>query len=323
MRPAPKQNRGRPAAGSLDVIVAGMAVVDIIGRPMDIRRMPDPGSLSVIESVTLTSGGNVANVGIDLAKLGFRVGAIARIGTDDLGEFLRTKFREHAIDIRGVVADRRKQTPATMVAVARNGERTFLHTRGCLENFAVADVVKHLGFIRRAKIFAFGYLGLLPEMEPHMPRLFQTIKERTGVLISLDSGGNPSRRPGLLRRILRHVDYFIPSYDEAVALTGETTPSRIVRTLLSAGARGVVGVKLGRRGCYIASGGEEKVIPPVRVRNAVDATGAGDAFIAGFLGATLAGSDPFDAAATGNAVAAGCVTAVGASTNIGTLRSYR
>jgi sugar/nucleoside kinase (ribokinase family) len=310
-------------SGPVDVIVAGMAVVDVIGRPVNLRKMPKPGSLSVIESVTLTSGGNVANVGIDLAKLGFRVGAIARVGTDELGAFVVGKLRDHGIDPQGVVADRRKQTPATIVVVSRNGERTFLHTRGCIERFSANDVLRHLSLITRARIFAFGYLGLLPEMEHQMPSLFQTIKKRTKALISLDTGGNPSYRPALLRRMLPFVDFFIPSYDEAVILTREKTPGRIVRSLRSSGASGVVGVKLGSKGCYISSNGREMLIPPVRVRKVVDATGAGDAFIAGFLGGTLAGKDPFAAAAIGNRVAADCVSAVGASTRIRALRSLQ
>jgi sugar/nucleoside kinase (ribokinase family) len=54
----------------------------------------------------------------------------------------------------------------------------------------------------------------------------------------------------------------------------------------------------------------------------VDSTGAGDAFVSGFLAGTLRGFDPFAAAKIGNAVAASCVTAVGASTAIGPLETY-
>ncbi|MDH3252364.1 MAG: carbohydrate kinase family protein [Ignavibacteria bacterium] len=308
--------------GPLDVVVGGLAVVDVIGRPVDIEKMPHAGSLSVIDSVTLTTGGNVANVGIDLAKLGFRVGAITRIGDDAFGEFVRERLARHGIDCTGVIIDRRKQTSATIVAVSDGGERTFLHTRGCLEHFRVRDVLAHHSVIRRAGIFAFGYLGLLPEAEPEFARLFRAIKRKSRARILLDTGGNPPRDAGSLREFLPYVDYFMPSLDEAVSLTGCDTPEDIARYFFSAGAPHVVGVKLGARGCYIACDGRAEYIPPVKVRTIVDATGAGDAFVAGFLAATVAGRNPFRAAAIGNAVAAGCVTAVGASTEVRPLRHY-
>jgi sugar/nucleoside kinase (ribokinase family) len=317
-----KKRAGPGRTAALDVVVAGLAVVDVIGRPVNLERMPHAGSLSVIDSVTLTTGGNVANVGIDLAKLGFRVGAITRVGDDTLGEFVRDRLRLHEIDCAGLTVDKRKQTSATIVAVSEEGERTFLHTRGCLEHFRVRDVLAQRSMIRRGKIFAFGYLGLLPEMEPDLGRLFRSIRRDTDARILLDTGGNPTRDTGSLREVLPHVDYFVPSLDEAIALTGCDTPEEIVRYFFFAGAPHVVGVKLGARGCYVACGGKAAYVPPVKVRRIVDATGAGDAFVAGFLGATLAGRDPFSAAAIGNAVAARCVTAVGASTAIQPLGQY-
>ena len=305
-----------------DVVVAGLAVVDVIGRPLNFGKLPRPGGLELLDSVTLTTGGNVSNCGIDLAKLGFRVAAITRVGNDDFGEFIRNQYEHYGIESSGVIVDARKQTSATIVCVGRDGERTFLHTRGCLQSFRARDVLNSLALVRKAAIFAFGYLGLLPETEREFERLFRSIKEQTTAKILLDTGGTPKRQPALLRSFLPFVDYFIPSYEEAVALTGCTTPEEIVKYLFDAGAPNVVGVKLGSKGCYISHLGFAAYIPPIRVRNVVDATGAGDAFVAGFLGATLRNRDPFSAAKIGNAVAASCVTAVGASTAITSLKQY-
>lgn len=81
-------------------------------------------------------------------------------------------------------------------------------------------------------------------------------------------------------------------------------------------------MKLGARGCHISWEGKGKHIPAVKVRTVVDATGAGDAFVAGFLAGVLKGLDPFQAARVAVAVAGSCVTAVGASTAIQPLRAY-
>jgi len=311
-------NRRRP----LDVVVAGLAVVDVIGRPVHISRLPRPGSLHYLDTIMLTTGGNVLNCGVDLVKLGFRVGAITRVGDDGLGQYLRSQFSRYGINAQRVIVDRKRQTSATIVCVDPTGERTFYHTRGCLENFRASDVLDSLDLVRKARMFVFGYLGLLPEIGPEMGKLFAAIKRATGVSILLDTGGTPTRSPRLLRSVLPHVDYFLPSFEEAAALTGATAPRTMVESFRSSGAKGVVGVKLGAKGCYVSSQDRQELIPPPKVKKVVDATGAGDAFVSGFLAGTLTGLDPFGAARIGNAVAASCVTAVGASTAIQPLQSY-
>jgi sugar/nucleoside kinase (ribokinase family) len=300
----------------IDVVFAGVAVADVIGRPVDLLHPPSKGGLQLVESVTLTTGGNVSNSGIDLAKMGFRVAAITRIGNDTLGEFIRGQYRRHGLDTDGMVVDRRFQTSATFVAVDKRGERTFLHTRGCLEKLSKQDILRNMPVIKRSRIFAFGYLGLLHHLEADLPSICSAIKRRSDAKVLVDTGGNPRRNPALLKRLLPSVDYFIPSHDEAVILTGERKPESIVNKLRQLGAAGVVGVKLGADGCYISSPEAGGYVPARRVQKVVDATGAGDAFIAGFLAATLRGLPPLEAARVANAVAASCVTAVGASTAI-------
>ncbi len=299
-----------------DVVIAGLALVDIIGRPVDFMRIRKPGGLHYLDSITLTTGGNVCNCGIDLAKLGFRVGVITRVGSDGLGSFIQKELARHGVDMGGVATDERKQTSATIVGVGLDGERTFLHTRGCLQDFRVSDVVCQMSLVKKARIFAFGYLGLLPESDKDLGWLCRTLKEQTDVQILIDTGGTPNREPKVLRSFLPHVDYFLPSFEEAVAITGRKTPEDIVSHLYKWGACGVVGVKLGSKGCYIALHDRRVYVPAVPVKDVVDATGAGDAFVAGFLAATIRGFDPFAAAKIANVVAADCVTAVGASTAI-------
>jgi sugar/nucleoside kinase (ribokinase family) len=167
-----------------------------------------------------------------------------------------------------------------------------------------------------------GYYGLLPECDRHLARLFRTVREKAGCSVLLDTAGAPPKGLRLPRTFLPYVDYFLPSLDEATQITGERTPGRIVAVLRAAGARGVLGVKMGRDGSYIDCNNMARWVPPLKVRRVVDATGAGDAFIAGFLAATLKGYDPFEAGTFGNAVAAQCITAVGASTAIRRFSSY-
>ena len=308
---------------TLDAVVAGVSVVDVIGRPMDLRKPPKTGGLLPIDSITMTTGGNVPNVGIDLAKLGFTVGAVTRMGNDTFGGFLRSQLEMHGITAAGLILDGTRQTSSTIVGVDPTGERTFFHTRGCMENFRVEDLLKHIDVIRRGRILVFGYYGLLPECNAHLGRLFRAIHLKTGTPVLFDTAGAPSRDDRILRSFLPHVDYFVPSHDEASAITGETDPARIVGAFRDAGARGVLGVKMGKEGCYIAWRGTGKKIPARKVRHVVDATGAGDAFVAGFVAGLLTGLDPFASAKLGNTVAASSLSAVGASTAIRPIGEYR
>jgi sugar/nucleoside kinase (ribokinase family) len=306
----------------LDVIVAGLALTDIIGRPVDLRNLPKRGALKLIDSITLTTGGNVSNVGIDLAKLGFAVGAITRVGNDSLGRFVMQHYRTFGIDTEGMIIDARAQTSATMVSVDKTGERTFLHTRGCMKHFRATDILSRLPMLRKARILAVGYLGLLPETEGEFARLFRIVKQKTSLRILLDSAAAPRVTPEVLRSFLPYVDYFVPSHEEAMLITGRKTPEAIVDFLRHAGAPHVVGVKLGSEGCFISDGRTAAYVKARKVKRVVDATGAGDAFIAGFIAATLRDMPPIAAARVANAVAASCVTAVGASTAIRTLEDY-
>jgi sugar/nucleoside kinase (ribokinase family) len=306
----------------LDVVVAGLAVVDVIGRPVRLSSAPRPGSLSYIDTITLTTGGNVSNCGIDLAKMGFRVDVITRVGNDGLGDFVRSEYRRWGIRTTGLIVDARGQTSATMVNVDRSGERTFFHTRGAMANFRVSDVLANIDLIRRAKIFLLGYLGLLPESEPQFARLLAAVRREAGVRTHLDTGGTPQRNDARMRSILPHVDYFIPRFEEAAELTGARTPQTIIRALRGFGATGVVGVKLGAKGSYLSWQGKEQYIPAKKVKVVVDSTGAGDAYVAGFIAGIVRGYDPFSSARLATAVAAGCVTTVGASTAIRPFRGY-
>ena len=114
-----------------------------------------------------------------------------------------------------------------------------------------------------------------------------------------------------IRASLKHVDYLLPSYEEAAYLTGETDLPGISEALMAAGAKTVV-IKLGARGCYLRTDRAAGVIEGFEAA-AVDTTGAGDNFVAGFLTGLLGGWDAERCCRFANAVGAVSVTAVGST----------
>jgi sugar/nucleoside kinase (ribokinase family) len=112
------------------------------------------------------------------------------------------------------------------------------------------------------------------------------------------------------------LDYFIPSLPEAKIITGLEAPPDIAKSLQDRGCKNVA-VKLDEEGVFCREAdGAETLVPAYEVDNVVDTTGAGDSWCAGFLAGLQQGLGMTDAAQLGNAVAAHCIQAPGASTGI-------
>ena len=306
---------------SLDLIMIGHVVADVIGRPVALDRPIGFGKLYYSDAVELHTGGNVCNVGIAAAKLGLRVGALGRIGDDNWRTFVVQRLKSAGLNLDGIIVDKHGQTSATMVCVDPSGERTFFHTGGCGNQLTAADIIARLDYIRRGRAVCLGYHGLMPKLEPAWGKALKAIKRAAPrIMTSLDcvAGAKNFKH---LAAALPWLDVFVPSLDEARSVSGEKAPEKIIAKFRAAGARGIVGVKLGAEGCLLsdpAAPSKPVHVPPVRVKKVVDATGAGDSWLAGFLTARLKNFGVRDAGIFANAVGASCVQAIGASTGIKT-----
>ena len=115
---------------------------------------------------------------------------------------------------------------------------------------------------------------------------------------------------------MEYIDLFIPSIEEAIMLSGKEEPEEIADAFLAMGVKTVV-IKLGKKGCFIKdSVGEKYFIPTYSKIKAVDTTGAGDSFVAGFLTGITKGMGLYESGRFANAVGTHCVMAAGASTGI-------
>ena len=154
-----------------------------------------------------------------------------------------------------------------------------------------------------------------------MPRLdgepAATVLERAkarGLTTSLDTVWDATGRWGPRPSPLPFVDVFVPSLAEATAISGEQEPAAAAAWLRERGV-GMVALTLGADGCYVAGAGFEGRVAAPAVE-AVDGTGAGDAFAAGFLYRHLAGWPLERTAAFANAAGALATTAVGATEGV-------
>ncbi|HEX8550243.1 MAG TPA: carbohydrate kinase family protein [Abditibacteriaceae bacterium] len=295
-----------PVTGAAEVVCLGILVADVIGRPIDAA--PARGALQLVSSITPHIGGCAANTGIGLQMLGVPTAVVGKVGRDGFGDFVRSDLENRGVSAQ-VIEDETAPTSATMVLVSSDAERSFLHCTGANATFSFDDFDETL--LDGARLLHIAGHGLMPRFDgDDCARLLQMAREK-GVLTCLDTAGAPDNEwRENLRLCLPHLDYFVPSLHEVAGMFPDVrSPQDIARRLREAGV-GVVALKMGEVGSYVTDGHENHIVPPFSVA-AVDATGAGDAFAAGFLAGVLRGLDLRGCAQLGNAAGALCVTEVG------------
>ncbi|HGJ64868.1 TPA: sugar kinase [bacterium] len=299
----------------MDVLCLGIFVADVVAKP--IEKMPDKGKLVLVDTLELHTGGCASNTGYALSKLGISTGLMGKVGTDGFGDFFVNYMNDAGLDIRGIKRTSTSNTSATMVMVSSDGERTFFHYLGANAELCYEDI--NFDIIKDAKILHIAGTFLMPAFDGEASAKVLKKAQEMGIKTSLDtawdSKGNWMR---IIEPCLQYLDIFMPSIEEARMITGKQEPKDIAEALLSYGIK-IVSLKMGENGSYTRTHDWELHLPIYKVES-VDATGAGDAYAAGFLAGVAKGWDYKDCAKFGNAVGACCVTAIGATAGIRSMK---
>lgn len=297
----------------IDVACIGILVADVIAKPVD--KIPAAGLLERIDSIQIFSGGCAMSAGIDMAKIGIKTALIGKTGADSFGTFLREELVKYQVNIEGLATDEKAQTSASVVLSAGNGERTFLHTVGANATFCYDDV--NWDVIEKSRIVFVAGTMLMDAFDGEdCARTLKKCKEMGKITVLDTAWDSRGRWMQILAPCMPYIDVFMPSIDEAIALTGEEDPEKIADVFFSMGVKQVV-IKLGSKGCYLrASKDAQSVVVPSYKVEAVDTTGAGDSFCAGFLSGMAKGLSFEACGRFANAVGAHCVMAMGATTGI-------
>jgi sugar/nucleoside kinase (ribokinase family) len=290
-----------------DVVCLGILVADVIARPVE--ELPPAGSLRLVESISLRGGGCALNTATALTRLGVSAAVAGKLGVDRFGDYLLCLLDERGIDRRSVLRDASVATSATVVLVAQDGERTFLHFPGANAQLRRTDL--DIDQLCSGRVLHIAGALVLDDLDGEpLAGLLAEAKQR-GVITCVDTVWDATARWARILPCLPYVDVFTPSLPEARAITGEQDVEAVCRSLRRSGAGHVV-LKLGPDGCYVAGVG---AVAPFNVR-AVDGTGAGDAFVAGLLFGLLQEWPLERAALVGNAAGALATTSVGASEGV-------
>jgi sugar/nucleoside kinase (ribokinase family) len=237
-----------------------------------------------------------------------------KIGNDALGRMLLKKARKFGIPLRGIRVSATERTSTCIALVNRKGERVFIYFGGANESFFREDIDDVL--LRKAKIIHFGGVFDVPGIEGAILADILRAARSAGHVTSMDvTWDNEGVWLPKIRDALPHLDYFLPSINEVSAMLGTRDPVKAASELLSLGVRNVV-VKLGGDGCFIANEEVKEHVRGFQPPEVVDTTGAGDAFVAGFIAGVVRKWTLRDCARLGNAVGALAVQKVGATEGV-------
>ncbi len=288
-----------------DLICIGTALVDSIIRGFH----PEPVSASgyTAESCSLNAGGEAVNVSVAAAKLGLKTAILCALGRDAAGNLVRNTLEQYGVN-SGLIVDS-PRTPVTTMFVNGDGSRKSITNEAHKYHFHPETVS-----LPDTKAVLLGSLFRAPFDEPGIVYSILASAKQAGQLTFADTK-LPNFRiiaPDDLKDSFPLMDYITPNEDEARFFTGKDDPEAMADVFLDYGVKNVI-IKLGGRGCFLKSSDGTAFVLPAYEIEAVDATGAGDNFAAGFVSEILRGKAKEEALRFANACGAICATAVGAA----------
>ncbi|MCI0492984.1 MAG: carbohydrate kinase family protein [Planctomycetes bacterium] len=301
---------------SIDCVVIGSCVVDVLARPVVLGQPIGAGRLIESEPLGLTTGGIVSNSGIAMARLGMRVAAFTYVGDDEWANVIRHRYAAEGIDTSALLTHPDGATSTSAVLIDPTGERSFVHCAGAPRLMDKQTLLGRMDLFSRSRAMLLGYYPLMTRLQDDLPEVLQEIRA-VGCLTALDAAGDGGTMDPLAR-ILPHLDFYVPNATEGANQTGREEPRAMIAAYRDAGATGWLGIKLGKLGALLSPRPGEfinvnVVAPPGPV---IDTTGAGDCFYGGLLTGVFRGLAPADAGRLAAAAGACSVTGLGGTAAI-------
>ena len=312
----------------MKVLGAGSALLDQLARiPEDFLRTADVGEKggmvlldpeafqSLMKKVRASAGdpqrvpgGSAANILSGLSRMGLPNALLAKTGRDEPGAFYRACYEKDGGDPRSLKTDPVLPTGSCLSLVTPDGQRTMRTSLGASGSLSAEDVTES-DFDGITHLHLEGYL--LPNA-PLITRLLSLARAR-GCGVSLDLSSFEivrAFRAGLPELIREYVDLVFCNEDEAAAFAGDGRGPEETLTYLATLARTAV-ITLGKRGA-ICRTGKKTTRVGAGSGNAIDTTGAGDSWQAGFLYGWLRGKADSLSVRFASATAAETVRVTGA-----------
>jgi 2-dehydro-3-deoxygluconokinase len=265
-------------------------------------------------------GGDTLNVALHLTRLGFDVAYLTALGSDPFAGPMRQAWGREGMDVSLVLTDPDRTTGLYCISTDEHGERQFSYWRGesaARRLFEADRIGKALATAERADLLFFSLISLAILPEEGRARLLDLARQvrAGGGKVAFDSNYRARlwERADTARiwrdRAAAIADFGLPSLGDEQDLGAGSETAEMVRDHWLTWGCGEVVVKRGAEGVMLPDG---SLAEPARQLRAVDTSGAGDAFDAGYLGARLRGCSPGKAAEHGQRLAGWTVMRHGA-----------
>ncbi len=298
-----------------DVFVFGDINVDILVP--NVNRLPPAGEEWEVPVMETTPGGGAALFALGLARLGMHPVFLGRVGEDLYGRYLKNYMEEAGVDI-SLLETRVNARTGSTISFTDDRDRSFLTFRG---DCKVPDIRE----ISMEKVSQAGHIHLTGYAESvnHEAYLtfLQKLRSETDATVSFDTGWDSteewSRR---IYELFPYLDVLLMNETESLHYSRKETAREAAEDFASKGCMTVI--KMGKKGSLCCRDGQVWSRKGFSV-NAVDTTGAGDSFNAGFVYGFLKGEEPETALCLGNGCGALSCTGLGGNTMFPTLEKLR
>jgi len=293
-------------AASPKVAVIGELNVDLIASGLGTP--PIMGSEILAKGFQVTLGSASAIFAAGVARLGHPVTFISKVGADTFGRYCLEAMTKLGISVERVKTSHNSTTGVT-ISLSTKQDRALVTLLGAISELKLADIsfpaLEGHSHLHMTSLF------LQHALRPSFPSIFRKA-HKMGLTISFDPNSDPSQswKPNVWD-VISHTDILFVNEIEALQLTRKRSVDKALEYL---GAKvPCVAIKLGRRGAVGIRDGQVAFASGFKVK-AVDTTGAGDTFAAGFVHKYLAGGDLHQCLETGNACGAMSTLQVGGTT---------
>ena len=295
-----------------DYSCMGFYTFDALCRP--VTHIPPGGDTYFVDELTLAVSGAAGSASIVAAKHGLRVQAAGGVGRDDMGDWVLMKLARFGIDTDLMQVCDGFTTSSSLVTTRPDGARPALHKRGATDGFTITDA--QIDRLLDTRVLHVGGVGLMNRMDDAgRTEEVMTEAKRRGVITTLDVYASTAADLPKVARLLPHTDYFMPSEEEARALSGLHDYADLAQFLLGQGV-GCVILTLGADGAYYSHSNGTTFHTPAFVVDVKCTCGCGDCFNGGFATGLIKGLSPQDAVELGQASSAQNATGLGSQAGV-------
>ncbi|MBB4682987.1 sugar kinase [Amycolatopsis jiangsuensis] len=270
----------------------GAPEVLCIGESMALFVPAEPGPPDEVRTWLRTVGGAESNVASHLPALGVPSAWVSAVGDDPFGRAIVREIAAAGVHVGAVVVDPARPTGLYLKESGASGSPVRYYRSGSAASGMGPELIGQLDF---SGVRVLHLSGITPALSDSCEALVRALLDmpRDELLVSFDVNHRPALWTGrdlsMLRELAGRADIVLTGDDEAERVWGTGDALRL-RELLP-GPHTLV-VKHGEHGATLAEGDEEPLFAPALRVDVVEPVGAGDAFAAGFLAATLQGADP-------------------------------